>query len=297
MATKPYDQAFNFLAEQDPESLLLMLGAIEPGEKCAIELLPREIGSAALLPDQPYRVTSPRGDRVVHVEAWTRWEQGIPKRMVEYGPLHWLKYRLPVDSYAILLTKKGLPRRPPRIGVVTAGGTRMETRFQIIRVWQISAQETLNSGRQALLPFVPLMDGGRDELTASADALRSVPDERQRREMSLHFVMLGGLRYNHSNLLELIGGISMMPLERLRESSFYQFILEEGWEKGLKAAADLFRMLAAKRFPGIQLGAEVEAVGDPGVLQQLAHELDDIPDPEALLRRLIELARQSPSLT
>lgn len=26
--------------------------------------------------------------------------------MVEYGPLHWFKYLLPVDSYVILLTKK-----------------------------------------------------------------------------------------------------------------------------------------------------------------------------------------------
>jgi len=64
MATKPYDQAFKFLAEQDPESLLILLGAIEPDEKATIELLPREISVAALMPDQPYRVRSPRGDRV-----------------------------------------------------------------------------------------------------------------------------------------------------------------------------------------------------------------------------------------
>ncbi|MGH9831422.1 MAG: hypothetical protein ACRD9Y_00320, partial [Blastocatellia bacterium] len=87
MATKPYDQAFKFLAEQDPEALLLMLGAIEPDEKAVIELLPREISVAAVLPDQPYLVSSARGKRVVHVEAWTRWEHGIPQRMVEYGPL------------------------------------------------------------------------------------------------------------------------------------------------------------------------------------------------------------------
>jgi predicted transposase YdaD len=303
--TKPHDQAFKFLAEQDPESLLLMLGAIDPGEEAEIELLPREIGLSALLPDQPYRVTSRRGDRVVHVEAWTRWEREIPHRMVEYGPLHWFKYRLPVHSYAILFTKRGLPRRPPTTGVITAGGTRMETRFHLICVWQISARKTLESGRPALLPFVPLMDGGREEFVAGAEALRSLPDERQRQEMGMHFVMLGGLRYNRRDLLELMGGKHMMPLERLRESSFYQLILDEGREEereegrkeALRLAADFFRQLAAKRFPGIQLGAEVEAVGNPGVLQQLAHELDDIPDPEALQRRLIEMARQSPLLT
>ena len=304
MATKPYDQAFKFVAEQDPESLLLMLGAIEPDEKATIELLPREISVAALLPDQPYRVTSGRGDRVVHVEAWTMWDHDIPNRMVEYGPLHWFKYRLPVDSYVILLIKKGLPRQAPRQGVTIAGGTRMETRFHLIRLWQISARKTLGSGRQALLPFVPLMDGGRAELEAGAEALRFVSDERLRREIGLHFVMLGGLRYNHFDLLEMIGGMSMMPIERLRESSFYQSILEEGRKEGreegreeerkaaLARIADLLRLLADKRFPGVQLGSEVEAVGDPDKLHRLCHELDEIPDTETLRRKLAELAER-----
>jgi predicted transposase YdaD len=259
MATKPYDQAFKFLAEQDPEALLLMLGAIEPDEKAVIELLPREIS------------------------------------MVEYGPLHWFKYLLPVDSYVILLTKKGLPRRPPQVGVITAGGTRIETRFHLIRVWKIPARKALAGGRPALLPFVPLMDGGREEMKTAAEALQSMPDERQRREMNLHFVMLAGLRYNHDDVEEMLGGpTSMMPIERLRESSFYQLILEEGREEErlrlLKVTSDNLRQLIAKRFPGVQLGEELEAIGDPDILQRLFIELDDIHDPDTLRRRISELA-------
>lgn len=134
-----------------------------------------------------------------------------------------------------------------------------------------------------------------------------MPDEKRRVEMSLHFVLLGGLRYNKRDLLELLKGVPMMPIERLRESSFYQLILEEGREEGVeigrekerKAAllreADTLRLLADKRFPGIQLGPEVEAVGDPDKLHRLCHELDEIPDPEMLRRRLIEMATASPS--
>jgi hypothetical protein len=121
MNTKPYDQAFKFLAEQDPEALLLLLGAIEPDEQATIELLPREVSLAALLPDQPYLVRSARGERVVHVETWTRWKTVIPQRMDEYGPLHWFKYRLPVGSYVLLLTRRELPRRLPQSGVIEAG--------------------------------------------------------------------------------------------------------------------------------------------------------------------------------
>ena len=114
MTTKPYDQAFKFLAEQDPESLLLMLGAIEPGEEATIELLPREISLAAVLPDQPYRIISARGERIAHVEAQTVWEPFVPTRMAEYGGLHLYKYRVPIDSYVIVLTPAGFPLRPPR---------------------------------------------------------------------------------------------------------------------------------------------------------------------------------------
>ncbi len=96
----------------------------------------------------------------------------------------------------------------------------------------------------------------------------------------------------------------MMPLERLRESSFYQLILNEGREEGreegrkeerriaLLREADIFRLLADKRFPGIQLGAEVEAVGDPDKLHHLCRELDEIPDAETLRRKLAELAEE-----
>ncbi|MEP7341268.1 MAG: hypothetical protein ABI977_26295, partial [Acidobacteriota bacterium] len=233
MSTKPYDQAFKFIVEQDPESLLLLLGAITADEHPVIELLPREISIAAVLPDQPYRVTSSRGERIVHVEAWTYWERPIPHRMAEYGPLHWFKYRLPVESYVLLLTPHGCPSRQPRTGVIEAGDTRLRTRFRIIKLWKLSAREALASGRQALLPFVPLMKGKREEVETGVEAVRAIRDEALRRESALHFVMLGGLRYDRFDLLEMIGRKGMISLEQLRDSSFYQFILEEGETKGI----------------------------------------------------------------
>lgn len=86
----------------------------------------------------------------------------------------------------------------------------------------------------------------------------------------------------------------MIPLEQLKKhSGSYQFILEEGREQERQAAlcmaADFSRLLADKRFPGITLGDEVEAVGDPAKLQRLCHEMDEIPDAESLHRKLQEL--------
>jgi len=91
----------------------------------------------------------------------------------------------------------------------------------------------------------------------------------------------------------------MLPLELLKESSFYQEILEEGREegreKGREALAGLLRQLAARRFPGIELGDEVKQVRGLAALQQLCLELDDLPTAEALHKRLAELAAARPS--
>jgi hypothetical protein len=83
MSTKPYDQAFKYLAEQDAESLLILLGYLQPGQKAEIELLAREVSAPALLPDQPYQVVTGHERRIVHVEAQTAYDAQIPERMAE----------------------------------------------------------------------------------------------------------------------------------------------------------------------------------------------------------------------
>ena len=107
----------------------------------------------------------------------------------------------------------------------------------------------------------------------------------------------------------------MISLEQLRDSSFYQFILEEGEAKGialglkkgleegreetlksmLATTADYFRLVADKRFPGIQLGGEVEAIGDPAALLRLCSEIDSIADAATLRRKLAEAANGAPA--
>ncbi|MGH9845479.1 MAG: hypothetical protein ACREEM_42755, partial [Blastocatellia bacterium] len=58
----------------------------------------------------------------------------------------------------------------------------------------------------------------------------------------------------------------------------------------LTSTANNLRLMIARRFPGMDLSKELEAVGAPDVLQLLYVELDDIHDVETLRRRLAELA-------
>jgi predicted transposase YdaD len=173
---KPYDTAFKDLAEQEPEALLWLVGALPPG--ATFKLLPREVSTPALLPDQPFEVIGEKEHFTGHIEAQTRYEFPMPSRFVDY------------DIYL------------------------------------------------------------------------------------------------------------MIPMHILKESSFYQMAVdegrEEGLEKGLSKLMDLFRQLAARRFPGVEFGPEVERVRDLDVLEQLCLDLDWIQDEQALRARLAELAESKP---
>jgi len=80
----------------------------------------------------------------------------------------------------------------------------------------------------------------------------------------------------------------MIPLEQLKESSFYQFVVEEG---SLKCAREMLHMFAAKRFPELHLGEEVDRIHDLDALQQLCVDVFELPDAETLKRRIADLVK------
>jgi predicted transposase YdaD len=258
MSKKPFDEAFKYLAEKDAKALLLLLGAIRRGERARIKLLPREVSVSAQLPDQPYEVTTGGNRRLVHVEAQTVYDPNLPDRMLEYAVRLWLRYRLPIASYVLLLTNRGVGKRPARTASLSAGNLRVDLKYTAVCLWRISARDTLALKRENLLPFVPLMRGGTAELEKGARGLGQVADETRRQELSLHFLMLGGLRYNREELLDLVGRESMIPLEQLRESSFYQYILDEGREEGLEKGLEKGREEGAQRAAASMLRGLIE---------------------------------------
>jgi hypothetical protein len=207
--SKPYDTAFKDLAEQDPGALLLLLGAIRPG--ASVKPLPREVAVQALLPDQPYEITEEGRTYIAHVEAQTRFEPDIPARVGDYGVYLWSRYRVPVYSYVLVLVPRGMPDAAPTRWAVEAGGVRVTVDYTIVRLWEVEAAQALAMKSESLLPFIPLMRGTRAELEQGARALGAVADEVRQRELALHFVVLGGLRYNRDEIFDLLGRITSRP--------------------------------------------------------------------------------------
>lgn len=202
---KPYDSAFKSLADEDAEALLRLIGAAPPG--ATIRPLPREISAPALADDQPYEVIAATDHYIAHLEAQTRWAPDVPDRIVGYEAVFWVNKRLPVRSYVLVFIPDGMPGNPPNRGVISAGDLTLISEFTIIRLWELSAEDALAQNNENLPPFIPLMDGGDQQLERCAQALGQIKNKFKQREFSLHFVSLGGLRYNRGDLINLLGQI------------------------------------------------------------------------------------------
>ena len=87
----------------------------------------------------------------------------------------------------------------------------------------------------------------------------------------------------------------MIPLEVLKESPTYEFLINEGkdrWkEEGIKegeikSAAEMLRLLIAKRFPRMKVTQKIKRIHDAALLRELGLEVIELPDAAALHKRL-----------
>ena len=108
---KPYDTAFKHLADQDPEALLRLVGALPAG--AIVRILPREISAPTLAADQLYEIIGDGLHYIAHIEAQIRWKPDVPNRITTYDAIFWINYRLPVRSFVMVLTPGGLPENAP----------------------------------------------------------------------------------------------------------------------------------------------------------------------------------------
>ena len=89
----------------------------------------------------------------------------------------------------------------------------------------------------------------------------------------------------------------MIPIQQLKDSSVYQLAKSEGMEEGLEIGLEKGREtlmailldVIGKRFPGLDVKAELEFVEDLDTLKQLYFDLDRLTGADALRKRLNEL--------
>lgn len=146
--------------------------------------------------------------------------------------------------------------------------------------------------------MLPLMDGGREELQQAARTLRSIPDQPRRRKLTVDFLMLGSLRYQKPDLLNMLLGENNMLITRdvLRETPMYQDIMAEEREEGREEARRIFIDAIAgfvdRHFPGSPSIEEIGMIRDLTASKTLFLEMDQFSDLEVFRRRVLDLIAQ-----
>ncbi len=215
------------------------------------------------------RAYSPQdGEFLVLNELQLRYTSEMPRRIRAYAALAEERYKLP--TYPVLINIL-----PPPASVMIATGYESQFKgliarqdYQVINLWEVEAELVFQQPLPSLLPFVPILRGGGEESTVRR-ALQVLRTNEQLNELE------SLLAFFATFVLEtpLVQQIMRWDMAVLRESPWYQEILQQGQLQGLQQGLQQGLML------GIALGLELK-FGAEGL--QLLPEISAIEDVELL---------------
>ncbi|NET80608.1 MAG: Rpn family recombination-promoting nuclease/putative transposase [Moorea sp. SIO1F2] len=162
-------------------------------------------------------------------ELQLRYDQKMPQRMRNYVALAEEKYNL--SAYPVLINIL-----PPPTTVTIENcydrefmGLKARQDYRVINLWEVEAELVLEQPLPPLFPFVPILFGGGSEskLRSAVQALRADQTLNQLEPLLAFFA---------SFVLEipLIQQIMRWDMTVLRESPWYQEILQEGVAQGIE---------------------------------------------------------------
>jgi predicted transposase YdaD len=288
---KPFDVATKHLVEADPLAWLRFLNL--PGETA--ELIEADLATVVAEADRILRVTNP--DYLAHLELQASYKVDMGDRTFLYNALTYYKYRLPVESVVVLLRKEA--DGSAMSGRVAYG--LLEFGYHVVRLWEKSPEELL-SAPLALLPLVPLTAVSAEALPGIVQRMEArIEAEAPVEERGLLWTatwLLLGLKYDPEFARQLLQGVMDM-----KESSTYQYILEEGRVEGrlegrvegriegriegkIEEARHLLLLMGRKRFgePDAQALAALDQIASQQRLEQLAIRLFEVESWQELLR-------------
>ncbi len=154
-------------------------------------------------------------------------------------------------------------------------------RYQVVRLWKVSASDMLQQGLVKVYPFVPVMDSRREEIfQAEEEIYQSAELERsQKSDLLTALAIFAGMR-DKSIAEELVRRRRDIMIESATYDIFKRDILQEGIQQGiqqgqLEEAHEMVSEVLAERF----------GVMSPRVIQQIR----TVPERETL-RALLRLA-------
>jgi len=224
---------------------------------------------------------------ILHLDAQSGPSATKHLDVLAYNALLHRQYRVPVRSIVLLLREQAVhPNMTGRVEYATRPERgRMEFRFEVIRLWEIPAEQLLRSSLTtaplAVLGKLPETLGLTDGLAA---VVRQLAERLEResvaspadRLLTAAYVLTGLRLRAPDEVRQLFQGVSIA----MRESVTYQAILEEGRQEGRQEGRveELHRMILRQgrvRFGEADesIRQQIEAIRDIVVLEDLTERL------------------------
>ncbi|XWK90803.1 MAG: Rpn family recombination-promoting nuclease/putative transposase [Phormidium sp.] len=207
------------------------------------------------------------GEFLVLNELQLRYKAEMPLRMRAYAALAEERYNKP--TYPVLINIL-----PPSSSVTIP--TRYESQFRglqarqdyrVINLWEVDAELVFQQPLPSLIPFVPILQGGGNE-SKVRQALQVLRTDEQLNDLE------SLLAFFATFVLEtpLVQQIMRWDMAVLRESPWYQEILQKGVEQGVRQGQFSTIALGLElKFgrEGLQLMPEIEQIEDVAILEAI----------------------------
>lgn len=209
-------------------------------------------------------------------ELQLRYKEEMPWRIRAYTALAEEKYKLPVYPVLINILPNSPNENIPNYYQTEFMGIKAYQSYHVINLWEVEADLVFQENISSLLPFVPILKGGAEEKVVK-QALSQLRKEDKLEDLEPL------LSFFASFVLEIpiIQQIMRWDMVVLKESPWYQQILQEGLQRGeeqglQKGELILVMRLLSKRFKNIDRATILQ-------VQQL-----EIPQLESLAESLFD---------
>ena len=257
-----FDLVIKALAERYPAHFVQLVRGF-PVEK--VERAEKEAVALKRESDIIFSVTENGYEYLMAIEAQTRVDREMPRRLLEYTALQHREFKKPV--YPVVLNLTGRPQEDT-YGFDCLGFTVVTFHYRVVNLEDLPRQEALKSGPLGIIPLVPLM---RHELPAEAvlaecaKRIQQAPAGLQP-DLYLGLAVFSSLRFTREIILKVIEVSKMetSPLfDGIREKWIDQGAIKTQIEAILEALEE-----TTGRYPG-ELENRLRAIQDMAALKML----------------------------
>jgi hypothetical protein len=229
-----------------------------------------EVQAVERFADRAFRARQGREQFVVYMEAYTRWDKSVPWDILAKSSLLSERERLPTVSLVFILLRRGYRPQQGRLRLTVGGKTTQRVNFREICLWKLRPEKWWEDF-PALMPLYPLCRHRRRPREAIAHAAAAIeqgePDSVVRADLLTFLGIFGKLAY------PLIDTMTIIGREKMKESTFYQEILDEGRAEGRLKTSRAYILDALEARFGREAAAEYQsslsAIVDPDKLDQM----------------------------